>query len=531
MATNLETLLVQFRVDNNKLSSGLDKSQKDINGFTSNAASSFKKMAIGVAAAYAVIKSAQGIADVIIKFEKLEASLRTVTGSADKAATAFNRLKEFARTTPFQLDEVIASFIKMKALGLDPSEAALRSYGNTATAMGRSLNQLIEAVSDASVGEYERLKEFGIKAKSQSDAVTFTFQGITTKVGKNAKEIQEYLKGIGDVQFAGAMEEQEDTLNVATSNMSASFEDLAKTIGDLGVTALFAEIANDVTSLVNATVDLIKATDQYIERLQELQANAANDTYGALFANILGAGQTNDIGMPIANFPEGQTAESIAAAFEEKKALLEEQKQIELDIEKAFQEDVQAAVAEHYSKLRDLDVKRQADAILFEKMTNKEKGVVIAKGFSDIIGIASQNNRALFEIQKVAAAAQVLLNTPESISNAYNWGLKVGGPAAPLVAAAAAATAGAAQLAQLNAIRGTTFGGGGSAGGGAGNSGAIGAAQSQGAEQQAPTIQQNVLDVTISASGGSNVDINQIIAAINEAQEGGGAVIRGIRAG
>lgn len=145
------------------------------------------------------------IVDTITKFEKLEASLRTVTGSADNAAVAFGFIQEFASTTPFQLEEVTDAFIKLKALGLTPSQEALTSYGNTASAMGKSLNQMIEAVADATTGEFERLKEFGIKSKTQGDQVTFTFQGISTTVGKNAEEIEGYLKSIGEVQFAGAM--------------------------------------------------------------------------------------------------------------------------------------------------------------------------------------------------------------------------------------------------------------------------------------------------------------------------------------
>ncbi len=186
------------------------------------------------------------VVDVITKFEKLEASLRTVTGSADNAAVAFGFIQEFASTTPFQLEEVTDAFIKLKALGLTPSEEALTSYGNTAVAMGKSLNQMIEAVADATTGEFERLKEFGIKSKSQGDQVTFTFQGISTTVGKNATEIEGYLQSIGDVQFAGAMEEQSDTLNVALSNMGDSFSKLVKAIGDAGLTALLQGIADAI---------------------------------------------------------------------------------------------------------------------------------------------------------------------------------------------------------------------------------------------------------------------------------------------
>jgi hypothetical protein len=37
--------------------------------------------------------------------------------------------------------------------------------------MGKDMMQMIEAVADASTGEFERLKEFGIKASKQGDQV------------------------------------------------------------------------------------------------------------------------------------------------------------------------------------------------------------------------------------------------------------------------------------------------------------------------------------------------------------------------
>lgn len=196
--------------------------------------------------------------DTITKFEKLEASLRTVTGSADNASVAFGFIEKFAAETPFQLEEVVDAFIKLKALGLTPSEDALTSYGNTATAMGKSLNQMIEAVADATTGEFERLKEFGIRSRVQGEQVTFTFQGVSTTVGKNAKEIEGYLRSIGDVQFAGAMDQQAGTLNVALSNMGDSFAKLVKAIGDAGLTDILIFIADKVRWLAQVITDSIE---------------------------------------------------------------------------------------------------------------------------------------------------------------------------------------------------------------------------------------------------------------------------------
>jgi hypothetical protein len=153
------------------------------------------------------------------EFDVLNSSLITVTGSARAAEMNFAWIKTFAANTPYSLSEVTGAFTKLKAMGLDPSEEALRSYGNTASAMGKSLNQMIEAVADAATGEFERLKEFGIKASSEGDRVTLTFRGVSETIGKNAAEIEGYLRRIGEVDFAGAMETRAKTLDGAISNL------------------------------------------------------------------------------------------------------------------------------------------------------------------------------------------------------------------------------------------------------------------------------------------------------------------------
>ena len=91
------------------------------------------------------------------EFDVLNAGLVTATGSSEKAAVAFDALQEFATKTPYSLNQAVEGFTKLVNLGLTPSERALLSYGNTASAMGKDLNQMIEAVADAATGEFERL--------------------------------------------------------------------------------------------------------------------------------------------------------------------------------------------------------------------------------------------------------------------------------------------------------------------------------------------------------------------------------------
>ncbi|HAM5207817.1 TPA: hypothetical protein IB044_004390 [Escherichia coli] len=202
-------------------------------------------------------KAAQELVDSQRQLDKMSASLKTLTGSTQGAKQALSILQDFARDTPYGLEQAVEGFRKLVALGLTPSEEALRSYGNTASAMGKDLNQMIEAVADASTFEFERLKEFGIKAKQNKNDVEFTFQGTTTVVKKSAADIEQYLLNIGNVNFAGAMADQANTLNGAIASASDSWSQLKMTLAtslDVGALAEPIRYINDLIQELNASV-------------------------------------------------------------------------------------------------------------------------------------------------------------------------------------------------------------------------------------------------------------------------------------
>lgn len=190
-------------------------------------------------------------------FDKLNSGLITMTGSAENAAKAFSVLQQFAKETPYGLNQAVEGFTKLVALGLDPSKEALISYGNTASAMGKDLNQMIEAVADAATGEFERLKEFGIKASQQGDNVSFTFRGVTTTVKKSSEEIQKYLLNIGNTDFAGAMDIRSKTLDGALSSLTDTFDGLVLNIAQSGFGDAVAEQAQNAENAIQSLSDSI----------------------------------------------------------------------------------------------------------------------------------------------------------------------------------------------------------------------------------------------------------------------------------
>lgn len=188
----------------------------------------------GLLAAMGAVQIVSKFKEIAVETDRMRASLTTVTGSTENAMAAFSELEKIAAKTPFTLDQSVNAFIKMKALGLEPTERALLSFANTSSAMGKDLTQLIEAVADASTNEFERLKEFGIKASQQGDQVSFTFQGVTTTVEKSSDAIVDYLTRIGEVEFAGAAAQQMDSLVGLFSNLEDNVAGLFRAFGDAG---------------------------------------------------------------------------------------------------------------------------------------------------------------------------------------------------------------------------------------------------------------------------------------------------------
>lgn len=243
---------------------GVDRVTSQLNGLT--------KAAGAAAAAVVSLETAKQVFSALVdsqrNFDKLNSGLITMTGSAENAAKAFSVLQQFAKETPYGLNQAVEGFTKLVALGLNPSKEALISYGNTAAAMGKDLNQMIEAVADASTFEFERLKEFGIKSSQQADTVSFTFRGVTTTVKKNSEEIQKYLLNIGNTDFAGAMETRSKTLDGQLSSLADSFDGLVLAVAQSGFGDAVGEQAATAEDAITALTDAI-ASNEIAATLQD----------------------------------------------------------------------------------------------------------------------------------------------------------------------------------------------------------------------------------------------------------------------
>ena len=228
----------------------------------------------------AAVKAVNALVETNRQFEKLRAGLVTATGSVEGMEQAWGALMQYAMDTPYGIEQVTASFTKLINYGLTPSEEAMTSFGDTAAAMSKSLDQMIEAVADAATGEFERLKEFGIKAKNNGDTITFTFRGVATTVKNSSKEIEQYLIDLGKTNFGGAMQRQMNTLDGAIANLSDTWEIFKYNLSD----GMFADMASSAIGLV---------TDGIAELNNQMESGAMESNLDAW--SMAWSGWANDL--------------------------------------------------------------------------------------------------------------------------------------------------------------------------------------------------------------------------------------------
>ncbi len=171
----------------------------------------------------------KGLLDTAATFEKYEAVLETIEGSQKKAQESIAWVSDFAAKTPYELDGVMDSFVKLRAYGIDPTNGTLRVLGDTAAAMGKPLEAAVEAIADAVTGENERLKEFGIKSKKEGDKITYEYtkDGNTltkTAQASNRAMIQATLMAIWNDRYSGAMEKLSGTWGGMMSNLADQWQ-------------------------------------------------------------------------------------------------------------------------------------------------------------------------------------------------------------------------------------------------------------------------------------------------------------------
>lgn len=233
----------------------------------------------GIFAADKIIGFTKEVIAVTAEFQKLGAILKNTLGSNSAAQGALTRIQEFAAQTPFSVQELTQSFVKLANQGFTPTNAQLRKLGDLASSTGKNFDQLTEAIIDAQTGEFERLKEFGIRASKAGDQVTFTFKGVQTQTKFTNEAIREYLLSLGDLEgVSGSMAAVSGTLGGQISNLGDAWDSLLNSIGTR-LAPVFSGALKLTASFLGALNDLFKGDEQKAKEFLGSQYTAYSEFF------------------------------------------------------------------------------------------------------------------------------------------------------------------------------------------------------------------------------------------------------------
>lgn len=247
----------------------IQKSSKELNKWAANANKKFKSVASTAAKTIGGLGITLGSLAAGVGFneafnmETYKAQLETATGDTQKAADIMKYAINMANKTPFEGGALVEAAAKFEAMGMSAEEWLGRA-GDMAGATGKDIIQATEAIIDAQSGEWERMKEFGIKGVDDMDelvqVMNSRFAGGMEKLSTTTKGMWSTVTGVAKNSLAkivGIMDDgtvrQGSALDILRQKISSVADTLVKWQNDGTIEA----IADKATNILGKGLDFL----------------------------------------------------------------------------------------------------------------------------------------------------------------------------------------------------------------------------------------------------------------------------------
>lgn len=230
------------------------------------------KRLLGLAAAVVGVRTItsafKSMFDTGDKFERLSLQMQQTMGSlaAGEQATAW--VKDFAKNTPLQLQEVTDTFLRLKNFGLDPQAGAMQAIVDQAAKLGKGY-EAVEGISLALGQAWAKQKLQGEEIMQLVERGVPVWDLLAKVTGKNTAELQKMseagllgrdtIKALIDemgAQSAGAAAQNMSLLSGYISNLTDEWQLFLNMIAESGA--------------LDYAKDQLR---QLIDYIQELKAN------------------------------------------------------------------------------------------------------------------------------------------------------------------------------------------------------------------------------------------------------------------
>ncbi|MCQ4108092.1 tape measure protein [Aeromonas sp. JL9] len=261
------------------------------------------------------------------EFERYQIMLNKLQGGPEGGAKAMSWVKQFAQDTPYAVNEVTQSFVRLKAFGLDPMDGTMQAIADQAAMMGgtaETMDGISLALGQAwTKGKLQgeealQLLERGVpvwdylqkasKELGKNNGLGYTTQQLQDMASKGQltrKAIKDLIDQMG-LASKGAAKTQMESWNGMISNMGDSWTMFKTDVMDSGA---FTVLKQELGSLLKQ-LDEMKKTGEYDELVEKIGGNLV-DAFKAAAEAIRDAKELGAELIPVLK-SVGETANGIA---------------------------------------------------------------------------------------------------------------------------------------------------------------------------------------------------------------------------
>lgn len=290
-------LVFKLTTDTTNYSRGLKKANSELGTFQ-GAMGKLGGIIAGAFTVGGIMSFSKQVINVTAEFQKYRAVLTNTLGSQGIAEAKLDELTQFASKTPFAINELTSAFVKLANQGFVPTSKEMTKLGDIASSTGKTFDQLAEALLDAQTGEFERLKEFGIKAKKSGDVVSFSFKGVSTQVKNTNEDIRDYILSLGEMEgVSGSMAAISDTLGGKISNLGDAWSQFMLAIGDSKgpLKGAIGETTSMLSAFTNVLNDIDMSTLDKLSAFMNINSYRFSEQAKSKTSNALAQTLANDV--------------------------------------------------------------------------------------------------------------------------------------------------------------------------------------------------------------------------------------------
>ncbi len=234
-----------------QLGRGLNTAQGRVKKFVNQTRNQFKKLATmpnmimgGLVAGIGRAFYKAGAA-----LEVYRQQLLMVTASAIEADSALSAIREFARTSPLETEDVVQSYVRLRAVGIDPTIEQMRTLGGVAVLFDRQMGDVLQGF----IGLNKKvLRGLGIEIDRTGAKAIIQSGNIRKVVEKDSATIRQALVDTWAERFPDAIDKASNTMRSKLAIMKSNIWEVMAQIGERIapiVSAWFDQLSSGIASI------------------------------------------------------------------------------------------------------------------------------------------------------------------------------------------------------------------------------------------------------------------------------------------